>query len=467
MTFDDKVMKKLLDRVAEDMGDGVTAKRLFVQRTAFAASIGNRHSSFKSFVLAAAAAAVLLIAMGAAFFILPKTDNEFEFSVGNEDIKGEPGLLVHTAAKENSALAFKQGSRFVLKASSDARVASADRDKVSIELLRGVIEADVVGNGTTKWEVTAGPYRVSVLGTRFTVNFNETTRSIDVEVTRGRVLVEGPNTSDGGVEILKGDRLHVESNSSRPVEKKIAADENKAPSNPPDVAPSSPVPLQDRPKSESAIASKTDIRMSESGDQKPPRVFPSPLQKENSKDPPSTDGLIDEPDTTDRPQDVKPAQSQNPLLKWLAYYEHEEFTQAIEKALEFGIDDLIAALDSENLWKLQDAARISGRHDISFKILTEYRNRFPKNKNAKTASFLLGKIALDDKGLLKLAASWFETYLQEDPNGPLAEEAQGRLIMVNEKMGRTTEAREAARRYLDRYENGAFDQVAERVLDAK
>ncbi len=428
MRYRAKTMQKLYDRVASDMGDGLSCNRLFAQKTAFAAAIAKRERVFSrnrlAFFAAAAAVSIAVLIGGGVWFAHTHRDG-FAFHIAAGGPEGTVGRWLHTRQNERSSFTFEQGSRFVLEASTDARVANADEKKVKVELLRGRLEAHVVGNGRTRWEVMAGSYLVSVVGTRFYVNFEDATGSLEVEVTEGRVRVEGPGTEEGGVFLIKGNRLRLDGK-RRPVFDP-APDQSEgmdAPSPDDDKAQSLP---KDAPQTTRNRRLEADV--------------PTPPLKDVSEAPPRK-------------------------LKWLTYYEREEYTTSIEEAARFGIDALVRELDAENLWKLQVAARMAQKPDTAFLVLTEYRRRFPSSKKAATAGFLLGKIALDIRGLPNLAASWFKTYLNEDPAGPLAEEALGRLIMVYEKMGRTKEAREAARHYLDRYENGAFDQTAERVKNA-
>jgi hypothetical protein len=156
-----------------------------------------------------------------------------------------------------------------------------------------------------------------------------------------------------------------------------------------------------------------------------------------------------------------------PKTEWLDRYDRGDFEGALVSATNAGVDRLARTLSASRLWKLQEVARITGRHDLSVQILSVYRERFPSGKNAATAGFLLGRIACDRHGRLGESSRWFETYLSESPRGPLAEEALGRLIIIYEKMDKKSLAKKAATRYLDQYrEDGAFERIARSVLDS-
>jgi hypothetical protein len=62
------------------------------------------------------------------------------------------------------------------------------------------------------------------------------------------------------------------------------------------------------------------------------------------------------------------------------------------------------------------------------------------------------------------AQRWFETYLTEDPDGPLAEEALGRLIDARKEAGARSGARDAATLYLSRHPDGVFADLARATL---
>jgi hypothetical protein len=75
---------------------------------------------------------------------------------------------------------------------------------------------------------------------------------------------------------------------------------------------------------------------------------------------------------------------------------------------------------------------------------------------------LLGKIAADQLGSPGEAATWFETYLQEEPGGALAEQALGRMLEIRKRDPGA--ARATAERYLARYPNGAYAALARSIV---
>jgi transmembrane sensor len=109
---------------------------------------------------------------------------------------------------------------------------------------------------------------------------------------------------------------------------------------------------------------------------------------------------------------------------------------------------------------LADTARFVGEAARAQQALLALRRRF----GAKGYSaFLLGRINADQLSSPGQGVQWFETYLQEEPNGSLAEQALGRILDI-QRHGSPEVARQAADRYLARYPNGAYAALARSVL---
>ncbi|MCC6556258.1 MAG: hypothetical protein IT372_25135, partial [Polyangiaceae bacterium] len=79
-------------------------------------------------------------------------------------------------------------------------------------------------------------------------------------------------------------------------------------------------------------------------------------------------------------------------------------------------------------------------------------------------AFLLGKLAADHLGAPGDAITWFQTYLDEEPGGGLAEQALGRLIELRRRSGDAAGARAAAEIYLRRYPDGAYASLAQATV---
>ncbi|HVU52418.1 MAG TPA: FecR family protein, partial [Polyangia bacterium] len=114
-----------------------------------------------------------------------------------------PGTVIETAAG-GETITLPEGSRVQLEAQSRLTLAEARAESVRLELERGGVTLDVVPSSRRPFVVVAEGYEARVLGTRFSVRLDEgggRARSIEVEVTRGRVRVARVG-DDGDVRTL-------------------------------------------------------------------------------------------------------------------------------------------------------------------------------------------------------------------------------------------------------------------------
>jgi TolA-binding protein len=115
---------------------------------------------------------------------------------------------------------------------------------------------------------------------------------------------------------------------------------------------------------------------------------------------------------------------------------------------------------------LGESARLTGHTDDARLAYQAVRRRFAGSPEAAQAAFNLGR--LEARGGKKGAsAGWFETYLKEQPSGPLAQAALGRLLEARVELGDTRAARDTARSYLERYPAGPHADEAQKVLESE
>jgi hypothetical protein len=131
---------------------------------------------------------------------------------------------------------------------------------------------------------------------------------------------------------------------------------------------------------------------------------------------------------------------------------HREALAAAERQ---GFASVLGTASQAELWQLVDAARFSGKPARAVETLQALRARGVRGNTA----FMLGKIAADQQGAPGQAATWFQTYLAEAPNGTLAEEALGRLMQLQRRSDPAAAA-VTAKRYLARYPKGAYSGLA-------
>lgn len=325
------------------------------------------------------------------------------FTVGAE---ARPGVVGEWVSAEGDELGvrFSDGSAVTLTPHSRARVASTATNGADLVLEQGALTAEVVHRERAAWSLRGGPFSVRVTGTRFTLSWDPTAERLELALQEGSVTVSGPHLPEGRA-VVAGERLRVEVRTGEML--LWRTDEARA-------APSLSVP------SASAAAASGQ----EAEDEDCPRA-PSA-----SAAPPTDDWRT-----------------------WLARGDSRGAIAALERV---GVGEATRSASAAELWQLADAARFAGRPDVATAALSALRTR---HGTRGSTAFLLGKIAADQRGAPTEAVRWFDTYLAEAPNGPLAEEALGRLMAL-QRRSNPAAAAAAAKKYLARYPNGAYSGLA-------
>lgn len=138
---------------------------------------------------------------------------------------------------------------------------------------------------------------------------------------------------------------------------------------------------------------------------------------------------------------------------------------ALEAAARVGLATVLERADAEDLDRLAHSARMAGEAGPARAALEALRRRFPGDARARTAAFLLGRVALEQDGDPGAAVEWFARYVQEQPSGPLVEEARGRILEVRRGSGDAEGAQAAARAYLEHHPDGSRARLARALLD--
>jgi len=137
-----------------------------------------------------------------------------------------------------------------------------------------------------------------------------------------------------------------------------------------------------------------------------------------------------------------------------------EYEVVLREADARGIDASIRKGSLADVAALADAARYGGRTPIAKRAMAAERSRFPGSSEARTAAFLLGRIAEDADGNPRAAIGWYDRYLAEAPKGPLASEALGRKMLLVFRTSGADAAKPIAEQYLHRFPSGSYAAVA-------
>jgi hypothetical protein len=284
-----------------------------------------------------------------------------------------------------------------------------------------MLDASVVHAGRdTHWTVLAGPYQVRVTGTRFRAGWDPATETFDLVMEEGAVVVSGPLVQHGRV-CTAGERLRASPRDGR-LELRSPKSSSLEPS-----------PAAVPPSSEAALPAPADAPAANTPAPEAPGALASARGAASASAP--------------------PAES-----TWRALFAASKYKEAFAAADRAGFANEIARASTADLLALADVARYGGRPAEAREALVAARSRGARGRSA----FLLGKVAADQGGSPGEAVTWFETYLREEPGGPLAEQALGRVMELRRRDPAV--ARSVAERYLAAYPHGAYSTLAQRLL---
>ena len=348
-------------------------------------------------------AACVAIAAAAVFFWATPGARQEPLRFWIEERTGHVDEWV-TARDTEQSLRFSDGSSVVAGPHTTTRVMQVTSDGAHLTLERGHIDAHVVHRDGSRWQVAAGPFVVHVTGTRFRVSWNPQTEKLAIKVTEGKVEVTGDGSKH---ELSAGSVLELSANAAAGVNSALVSDEPKAAS------------------SRSAEPSARD-----------------------------EDEVIAARKAAERKPDFRELSTAGHYREALAAVEQQGFAASCE------------SLGARDLLTLGSTARLAGRADRAREAYLAARRRFPSSAEAGISAFSLGRLA-SDAGRASDATAWFKRYLTEQPGGPLAREAAGRLIELLRQTGDEARARTAAESYLKRYPTGPHAALAQSLLTKK
>lgn len=423
----EEMLVKTGGRIAALLGEGPGRADLDAQRAALiASSRGRARGRWRGRALLAASLALAVAvaaALSAPHLLRPAS---MQFWVGAGRDAGVPGAWFSNDRPAPLEIAFADGSTIRYARGASGRVLSSAPRDVHLLLDAGAIDAEIKSAGRTAWVIDAGPYHVRVTGTAFTMSWTPGTAELVLAVERGTVVVNGLAGHEPGLAIGGGRRLSVKG--------------------------------QVINVSPAVGAAPADVAMAEST----PDLLTPPNKQE-----PALKGPAALPPRAPRPWLAKTTPGKPPAPPpggWLALHGLGRYDEARDGAVAEGFDALLTTLGADDLWALAESARYARDLPRMHAALGALRGRFPGSGPAKTAAFLLGRVAVELEGSPPVGARWFATYLREHPGGPLDEEAAGRLVGALLKAGDAPGAAAAAQEYLARYPKGIFAGPARAAL---
>ncbi|KIG15502.1 hypothetical protein DB30_05525 [Enhygromyxa salina] len=340
---------------------------------------------------------------------------------GHEVATAELGDEI-TAGQTRRLLAFSDSTAVELAPGGRMHIADIRSNGASVVLDAGEVALSVHHERDTSWQVVAGPWQVHVTGTQFSVAWEPAVQSFRVAVIEGSVRVEGP---DGDITNLRGGDTLIRERGKATIEPEtqlagVTGDPSDDPPGPGAELDGEPVASLD----------------------------------------PTASGVDLEPS---KPSAPKPAQTKQ--LSWDQHFDNSEYAAAWQALarLPGGIHGEAKQANANTLLDLADVAQYTKHGDDARKLLEQLRQRFPASDEAGKAAFALGRLAATG-GSQAQAASWFELYLDEAPNGSLAGDALARLIDSYDALGRKADASAAAKRYLARFPKGSHADKAAKIL---
>jgi len=360
-------------------------------------------------VYAAAGVAVLAAAAAAALWLRAPEPNALVARLGAAREPVAVGAWVEAPASgEPMSLTFSDGTRIEMSPRTRMRVIEVDAHGAHVLLESGHAQVAVTPRPNASWRLSVGPFAVRVIGTRFAVRWDPEGDAFGLELTHGKVALSG---CVFGSEYTLRVGQAVDASCKRG---RLNVHDLSEPRATPSPAPA-PAPALTAPEPPAQPAARTHAPRAKAAEKRDWRTL-------------AAEGKHDE---------------------------------ALAIVRNIDLDDTGA----DDLALLAETARHAGEVSTEEDALLLIRRRFAGTARAALAAFALGRLEFDKRHAHEKAAQWFGIYLKEQPRGPLAREARGRLIEASLAAGDRDRARKLATEYLDSYPSGPHATLARGLLD--
>ncbi len=328
---------------------------------------------------------------------------------------GAQGYVSIPAAAPSARLVFDDGSNVALAPGSRGRVARTTASGAEVVLEQGRARVHVQHRQDSRWLVDAGPFAVRVTGTDFTVAWEVEAETVDVWMRSGHVEITGPVIGDA-LGLSAGQHLRA-----RLRDATVQID-------------TAPEPAEGNAQTASA---------------------PSAAAAPSLAAP-----VVASPDVGSLRTAVASGPTMAAPSSWSGLISAGDFEQVIRQAESEGLRHALSTRPLVDLRALGDAARYAGNSALSRRANQAIRTRFPGSGEARTAAFLLGRLAEEHDHANEEALRWYDTYLAEAPAGAFAGDALGRKMVLVEKTVSRDAASPLATEYLQRFPSGPYAGLA-------
>ncbi|MCU0685019.1 MAG: FecR family protein [Polyangiaceae bacterium] len=399
---------------------------------------------------------------------------------------------VQTSDEGAGRLAFSDGTRVDVAPGTSLRIAHVNVRGADLVQERGRAFYAVTRRPAGAWRVAAGPYQVTVTGTRFAVSWAPERGEFVTELHEGSVVIAGPAATQG-IALHAGQRFRALASGGIAIEPLAprAPDVAEAPSALPATAgaPSAqPVALETAPLASSAALSalpSTSTAVSPGASplvaaSVAPAPFPSaaaapfpsaaaaPFSSAapapfSSAAPPRPDAAVSASALPAVRAATLPPLPPRALSERVISGEAAAIVAEVERE---GLDAVAARSSPAELVTVADAARYARKPALALAALRLVRARHRGTREAVLAAFHLGRID-DDEGRPGAALVWYDAYLKESGGaGPFAPEVRGRQMLATARVAGPAAARALAAEYLRLYPEGPYASRASALVSS-
>jgi hypothetical protein len=320
---------------------------------------------------------------------------------------------IRSEASERLPIDFSDGSRITLEPGSRVRLAELRPNGATLAVETGALDVAVKHHVQTDYRLSLGPFLVRVTGTQFRVSFSPEQDVLKVAMREGSVVVSGCALGDPRP-LRSGETLTASCRDSR------------------------------FEISRGQVAETQAVVAAEHPAAAVPVVPPAGLDE-------SARGAV---------RVVRPEGDSS----WQSLARAGKFEKALGSVDVLGFPAECERASNEELALLADVARFGRRPQQAIMALSSLRRRFPTSSLASVAAFNIARVHFDQRGAYDDAARWFRVYLKEQPAGPLAREAQGRLMEALYRAGDRSGASRIADAYLSANPNGPHARLARTLV---